>query len=52
LSTRELADAINEQGLYRQKQGGLVPPGQISARMNRYKQLFLRDEAGRIHLTE
>lgn len=50
MSTRELADAINKQGLYRQKQGGPVPPGQISARMNRYKHLFVRDESGRIHL--
>jgi hypothetical protein len=52
MSSRELAEAINSRGLYRQKQGGLVPAGQISARMNRYRNLFERDDAGRIRLKE
>jgi hypothetical protein len=52
MSSRELANAINEQGLYRQKQGGAVPAGQISARLNRYRDLFERDSAGRISLSE
>ena len=52
MTSRELADAINEQALYRQKKGGLVPAGQISARMNRYRDLFERDPAGRIRLSE
>jgi HB1, ASXL, restriction endonuclease HTH domain len=52
MSSRELADAINEQGLYRQKQGGPVPAAQISARMSRYRDLFEKDTAGRIQLKE
>lgn len=52
MSSRDLADEINRQGLYRQKQGGPVPPGQISARMNRYRHLFEKDEAGRIRLLD
>lgn len=52
MTSRELAHAINEQALYRQKNGGPVPAGQISARMNRYRSLFERDPAGRIRLNE
>jgi hypothetical protein len=50
MNSRELADAINEQGLYRQRKGGPVPAGQISARLNRYRDLFEKDSDGRIHL--
>lgn len=40
MTSRELADEINKRGLYRQRSGGPVPAGQISARMNRYPNYF------------
>lgn len=38
----EIAEEINRRGLYTQRDGGLVPPSQISARANKYPHLFVR----------
>src|SRR5687768_6581836 len=37
MTVRELADAINERGLYEKRDGSLVDPGQIHARANKYQ---------------
>jgi hypothetical protein len=50
MTSRQLADTINELGLYRQRQGGAAPAGQISARMKRYPNLFERGADGLIRL--
>lgn len=52
MTSRKLADEINRRGLYRQKGGGPVPPGQISARMNRYPTYFKKVGDGLIGLLD
>jgi hypothetical protein len=39
-TARELADAVNGQGLYRKRDGSPVEPNQIQARVNNYGTLF------------
>jgi len=41
-SAFEIADEINRRGLYTQRDGGPVPPSQISARANNYPHKFVR----------
>jgi hypothetical protein len=43
MTVRELADAINERGLYEKRDGSVVDPSQIHARANKYQQLFEKD---------
>jgi hypothetical protein len=43
MTVRELANAINERGLYEKRDGSLVDPSQIHARANKYQQLFEKD---------
>lgn len=43
---RQLAAEINERGLYRQRDGGTVPSGQISARLAHYQDIFERSLQG------
>lgn len=47
----ELADAINERGLYEKRDGSRVDPSQIHARANKYQQLFEKD-GRRLRLAE
>ena len=49
LTARELADEINEQRLYRKRDGSPVEINQVHARTNNYSQLFEKDR-GRIRL--
>lgn len=42
LSCSDIADKIRLHNLYRQKEGGHAPSGQISARINKYPHLFSR----------
>ncbi|MBA2381370.1 MAG: hypothetical protein H0V73_04590 [Chloroflexi bacterium] len=51
MTARELADGINDSGLYRKRDGSPVDPGQIHARVHVYSRLFLRD-GGRIRLRD
>ena len=46
MTSRELADAVNGQGLYSRRDGTGVPANQISARANRYPHLFMRTSRG------
>jgi hypothetical protein len=43
MTVRELADAINERGLYEKRDGSRVDPSQIHARANKYQHLFDKD---------
>lgn len=43
MTTRELADAVNERGLYRKKDGSPVESNQIHARAKNYSHLFDKD---------
>lgn len=46
-STREIAQAVNERGLYpRPRAGGPVPPSQIAARVSKHPELFERVDGG------
>lgn len=51
MTVRELADSINERGLYEKRDGSLVDPGQIHARANKYQAMFEKD-GRRLRLTE
>jgi hypothetical protein len=51
MTVRNLADAINERGLYEKRDGSLVDPGQIHARANKYQAMFEKD-GRRLRLTE
>lgn len=51
MTVRELADAINERGLYEKRDGSVVDPSQIHARANKYQQLFEKD-GRRLRLVE
>lgn len=42
LTSRELANAVNEAGKYRRKDGAPVPPSQIAARTHNYADTFER----------
>ncbi len=44
LTTREIADEINRRRLYRKGDGTDVSASQISARINKYPALFVRQE--------
>jgi hypothetical protein len=46
MTARQLADFINQRGLYSRRDGTKVPANQISARANRYKHLFVRTARG------
>lgn len=43
LTTQEIADRINAEGLYSRP----VPAGQVSARINKYPHLFTKDRSVR-----
>lgn len=43
MTVREVADAINERGLYEKRDGSLVDPSQIHARANKYRAMFEKD---------
>ena len=47
LTTAEIASAINRNKLYGKKDGTPVEPSQISARVNKYPGLFVKDESVR-----
>ena len=51
MSARALADAVNERGLYRRKDGSPVEVNQVHARTNNYQDLFEKD-GSLIHLKE
>jgi hypothetical protein len=51
MTARELADAVNERGLYRKRDGSSVEVNQVQARVNNYEALFEKDGA-RILLRE
>jgi hypothetical protein len=46
MTARELADEVNESGLYRKRDGSDVEPGQIHARVHNYDRLFERAGGG------
>jgi hypothetical protein len=46
MTARELADAVNQTGLYRKKDGSAVDIGQIHARVHNYDRLFARAGGG------
>jgi hypothetical protein len=52
MSVHELARTIYERGLYRRKDRGVIPPGQVRARAAKYPELFegTRDGTNRIRL--
>ena len=43
MSARDIADKINEGKLYSKKDGSLVEPRQISARVKNYDSLFMKE---------
>src|SRR4051812_45124585 len=43
MTARELADAINERGLYAKRDGSPVEANQVQARVNNYRELFEKD---------
>jgi hypothetical protein len=49
MTARELADAINRQGLYQRRDGDPLDSGQVHARVHRYSKLF-RSDRGQIDL--
>jgi hypothetical protein len=51
MTVRELADAVNERGLYEKRDGSPVDPSQIHARANKYRAMFEKD-GRRLRLTE
>jgi hypothetical protein len=51
MTVREVADAINQRGLYEKRDGSLVDPSQIHARANKYQAMFEKT-GGRLRLTE
>lgn len=51
MTVRQLADTINERGLYEKRDGSLVDPSQIHARANKYHAMFEKD-GRRVRLTE
>ena len=42
LTAREIAEKINERGLYQRKDGADVPPSQISARIHNHPRTFTK----------
>jgi len=50
-AVRDITIKINEQGLYKRKDGKLVSPNQVSARIRKYPHLFIR-ENGEASLNE
>lgn len=51
MTVRELADEINNRGLYEKRDGSPVDPSQIHARANKYQQMFEKD-GRRLRLTD
>jgi hypothetical protein len=43
MTARELADAVNQQGLYHKKDGSPVEANQVHARTNNYRDVFEKD---------
>jgi hypothetical protein len=43
MTARALADAVNDRGLYRKKDGSAVEVNQVHARTNNYQDLFEKD---------
>jgi hypothetical protein len=43
MTARELADTVNERGLYRKRDGSPVEVNQVHARANNYEELFEKD---------
>lgn len=43
MRARELAAAVMDSGLYRKKDGSMLEPNQIHARVNRYDDLFTKN---------
>jgi hypothetical protein len=52
MTARELADAVNAQGLYRKRDGSRVEPNQVHARVNNYGHVFEKDGQNNIRLRE
>lgn len=44
MTSREIADEINRQKLYERGDKGIIPTGQISARVNQYQKYFNKTE--------
>ena len=51
MTARELADAVNQGGLYEKRDGSPVEPSQVHARVHKYGRLFIR-ENGRVRLRD
>ncbi|PKO12836.1 MAG: hypothetical protein CVU39_22120 [Chloroflexi bacterium HGW-Chloroflexi-10] len=51
MTTREIADAVNQRKLYHRKDGKPVPAKQIGARVNNHPELFIKDNSkiGLVH---
>jgi len=43
MTVRELADALNERGLYRKRDGSPIEVNQVHARTNNYRSIFEKD---------
>lgn len=50
MTVREIADEINERGLYSKRDGSAVETNQIHARVKNYEKIFKRDEKNRSHV--
>jgi hypothetical protein len=51
MTTTELAQAVNERGIYQKRDGSAVTDFQVHGRTKNYDQLFERDHA-RVRLSE
>lgn len=52
LTPEQIASLLKEKELYTRKDGTLVTPSQVSARVNNYKDIFTVDKTGRIFVTD
>lgn len=43
MTCREIADELNSSKLYSKRNGSKIAPNQISARVNKYPSLFIKD---------
>ena len=43
MTCREIADALNSSQLYSKRNGSKIAPKQVSARVNNYPLLFIKD---------
>lgn len=46
LTTQEIADAVNNRGLYMRGDGEPLPPSQVSARVRNYPEIFIATKIG------